>query len=189
MSRNPCGIISVCLRPMFRPFLLLLPLVSASLSQAQDCRTALDSVDLFSQERFLEVTGPEKGLYPRFTFIAEGPQLYLRLCWGIPEKQPAVVLKDDPLMLKLTNGQVLDLRVEANSSSILGTLPTNGITEMTFDLHLEREQVKALAEHWVSHLRMHFTTGGVKDLNTAGMSVWPMDLAHTARCFLQRLDG
>ena len=59
---------------------------------------------------------------------------------------------------------------------------------ISFDVEVNRADVEVLSQQWVARMRMHFTTGGTQDLDTRSMSVWPMDLAHTAKCFLQQLE-
>ncbi|HEY0978524.1 MAG TPA: hypothetical protein VGE21_13715 [Flavobacteriales bacterium] len=172
---------------VFRLFSLVLVLVHLE-ALSQDCRVRLDSSDTFSGERYIIVDGPPLGLFPRYSFLAEHQLLFLRITWAVPGEPHAVALMGDPLLLKLTNGRVLDLRVDQTATStITGMDKGEQHALITFDVPLQRSDIEALSAHWVARLRMHFTTGGIQDLDTGTMSVWPMDLTHTAKCFLEQL--
>lgn len=166
----------------------LLPILFVLQAFGQDCRTRLDSADSFTNERFIIVEGPRHGPYPWYTFLMEDRRLYMRVLWSLEGQEALVALQGDLLLLKLGNGRVLNLFVDQNMT---GTPinPTNGParTEIRFDVSLTRADVEALGDHWVDRLRMQFTTGGTQDIDTGSMNVWPMDLSHTARCFLQHL--
>lgn len=165
-----------------------LPVLFVLQAFGQECRTRLDSADSFTNERFVIVDGPRHGPYPWYTFLMEDRRLYKRVLWRSEGQEDLVALQGDLLLLKLGNGRVLNLFVDQNETS-LPTRSTSGPARMEigFDVPVTRADVEALGAHWVERLRMQFTTGGTHDIDTGSMNVWPMDLSHTARCFLQHV--
>lgn len=169
--------------------LTILLFIAQLQANGQDCRVRVDSSDTFSQERYIIVDGPVHGAHPRYSFLAEHDRFYLRLLWSQPGEDVLVALQGDPLLLKLHNGHVLDLMVDQTETSRPTNTQAGTSAEMHYDVTLTRADVEALAAHWVARLRMQFTTGGTHDLDTSTMSVWPMDLCHTAKCFLGLLPS